>query len=73
MGKPAARVETKRFEMDPDTAGPWDQVKGELHRRFEEDLGNGRALRMVSRIDLRTAVRDTGALSRTVTRLRLEN
>jgi hypothetical protein len=68
-----AGFETKRFQVDPDTAGLWEQVKGDLHRRLSVDQGNGRALRIVSRIYLDMARRDPAGLARVLTGLQLED
>ncbi len=68
-----ARVEAPRFEMDPDTAGLWDQVKGDLHRQFGGRLGNGRALRVVARLYLEMSRQDRAGLARMVDRLKLED
>jgi len=65
--------ETKRFEMDPDTSGLWEQVKGDLHRRLSKDHGNGAALRFVSRLYLDLARRDPDGLVRMIQRLKLED
>ena len=59
--------------MDPDTAGLWDQVKGDLHRQFAERLGNGRSLRVVSRLYLDLARRDRAGLGRMIDQLKLED
>lgn len=59
--------------MDRDTSGLWDQVKGDLHRRMEGQMGNGRALRYVSRVYLHLAQRDPQALQRILTSLALED
>lgn len=65
------RVESKRFDLDPDTGGMWDQVKGDLHRRLGQDLSNGAALRWVARVYLDAAQRDPQGVSRVIDRLRL--
>ena len=67
------RTETKRFQMDTDTAGLWEQVCGDLHRRLAAPLTNGPALRIVSRVYLDMARRDPNTLVRVLDRLKLED
>lgn len=67
------RSEVLRFEVDPDTSGLWDQVKGDIHRRTESRIGNGRALRLVARIYLDLARRDKAGLDRIIDRIKLED
>lgn len=67
------RTERLRFEVDPDTSGLWDQVKGDLHRRLSRNQPNGAALRAVSRIYLEVARRDPGSLQRILTDLKLQD
>ena len=65
--------ESKRFDMDPDTDGLWEQVKGDVHRRLSKEQGNGAAIRIVSRLDLDMARRDPEGLARAIQRLKLED
>jgi len=65
--------ELLRFEIDPDTSGIWEQVKGDLHRRQGKRIGNGKALRIVARLYLELARRDKAELGRMMDRLKLED
>ncbi|MFZ2058379.1 MAG: hypothetical protein WAV54_13305 [Acidimicrobiales bacterium] len=64
--------ELRRFELDQDTSGLWDQVKGDLKRR-QGRVTNGKALRIVARLYLELARRDKAELGRMMDRLRLED
>jgi hypothetical protein len=68
MGK----VETHRFSMDPETAGFWEKVKGDLHVRLRETPSNARAVSILSRLYLDLDRHDPSALARAIERLALE-
>jgi hypothetical protein len=66
------RVESKRFEMDPATAGLWERVRGDLHSRLQRNVSNAEALDIVSRLYFDLERRDPEALTRSLERLQLE-
>lgn len=67
------RSEFLRFDVDPDTSGLWEQVKGDLHRKTGSRVGNGPALRLVARIYLELSRRDKAGIDRIIDRLKLED
>ena len=68
MGK----TEMLRFDVDANTSGLWEQVKGDIHTRAGK-MGNAGYLRIVSRVYLDLVRQDKGAIDRAVTRIKLED